>query len=206
MTKLLYGTGNPAKLEAMRRRLEPLNVEIIGLQEINQEIPVVEEDGFTPLDNARIKAIAYYKAFGIPVFSCDSGMYIKELPEHMQPGVHVRRINRKYLNDEEMLEYYSGLAKTYGKLTARYQNAICLICGEEQRYELMDETLASKPFHIGTVPHKIRKEGFPIDSLSIDIKTGKYYYDLPEEELDLVAVENGFLEFFQSVRKNILEN
>lgn len=206
MKKLLYGTGNPAKLEAMRRRLEPLNVEIIGLQEINQEIPVVEEDGFTPLDNARIKAIAYYKAFGIPVFSCDSGMYINELPEHMQPGVHVRRIDGKYLNDEEMLEYYSGLAKTYGKLTARYQNAICLICGEEQRYELMDETLASKPFLIGTVPHKIRKEGFPIDSLSIDIKTGKYYYDLPEEELDLVAVEDGFLEFFQSVRKNILEN
>ena len=206
MRKLLYGTGNPAKLESMRRRLEAFDIEIIGLKDLNKELPVVHEEGTTPLENARIKATAYYKAFGIPVFSCDSGLYIKEVPGHLQPGVHVRRVGGTYLNDEEMLAYYSGLAKTYGNLTARYQNAICLICGEEQRYERMDESLASKPFMIGTVPHRIRKEGFPIDSLSIDIKSGKYYYDLPEEELDLVAVEDGFLEFFRSIQERVLDH
>ena len=201
MRKLLYGTGNPAKLEAMRRRLDVLQIEIIGLKDLNREIPSVDESGKTPLDNARIKATAYYKAFGMPVFSCDSGMYIKELPEHLQPGVYVRRINGKTLSDEEMLDYYSGLAKTYGTLTARYQNAICLIDEEGQYYELMDESIASEPFFISAVPHKIRKKGFPIDSLSIDIKSGEYYYDLPDNKLDQVAVEDGFLEFFKKLNR-----
>lgn len=46
------------------------------------------------------------------------------------------------------------------------------------------------------LPQNIR---FPLDSLSIDIKTNKYYYDLPASELDQVAVEDGFLEFFKTV-------
>lgn len=29
--------------------------------------------------------------------------------------------------------------------------------------------------------------------------TGKYYYDLTEEELDQVAVEEGFIRFFQEI-------
>ena len=31
--KLLYGTGNPAKLDAMKSRLENLNIELIGLND-----------------------------------------------------------------------------------------------------------------------------------------------------------------------------
>lgn len=31
--KLQYGTGNPAKLESMRRRLTPLSIELIGLKD-----------------------------------------------------------------------------------------------------------------------------------------------------------------------------
>ena len=34
--KVLYGTGNPAKLSAMRRRLEGLNIEIIGLKDLDR--------------------------------------------------------------------------------------------------------------------------------------------------------------------------
>ena len=45
------------------------------------------------------------------------------------------------------------------------------------------------------------KKGFPLDSLSIDIKSGKYYYDLPEEELEQMDVEDGFLKFFEEIIK-----
>lgn len=37
--KLLYGTGNPAKLSSMKKWLEPLNFEIIGLNDLEKEIP-----------------------------------------------------------------------------------------------------------------------------------------------------------------------
>ena len=196
--KILYGTGNPAKLEAMRRRLEGLNIEIIGLKDIDMEIPEIEEDGTTPLENARKKALGYYQAFQMPVFSCDSGLYIENIPEEEQPGVHVRTIQGKYLTDEEMLEHYTKLAVKYGDLKARYRNAICLVMDEKHIYEAMEESMASEPFFITSKPHSsIRKEGFPLDSISIDIKTGKYFYDLEGNELDQVAVEDGFLEFFK---------
>lgn len=198
--KILFGTGNPAKLEAMQRRLEKLNIEIIGLKDIEVEIPSIEEDGTTPLENARKKALGYYHAFHIPVFSCDSGLYIEGIPEEEQPGVHVRTVRGEYLTDEQMIDYYVNLALKYGDLRARYRNAICFVQDENHMYEAMEENMASETFLICSKPHAIRKKGFPLDSLSIDIKTGKYYYDLEENTLDYV--EDGFLEFFQSVFKD----
>lgn len=198
--KILYGTGNPAKLSAMKRRLEPLGIELIGLQDIKamgRTIPDVEENGVTPLENARLKAKAYYQAFQMPVFSCDSGLYFDNVPEEIQPGVHVRTVNGKYLSDEEMQAYYAGLAGKYGNLTARYCNAICFVQDENTVYEAMEPSMESERFLLTDRIHPIRKKGFPLDSLSIDIKTGKYYYDLPEGALDRVAVEDGFLEFFR---------
>ena len=195
--KILYGTGNPAKLEAMAKRLSVLGVELLGLKDIKEKVPEIVEDGKTPLENARKKALGYYHAFRIPVFSCDSGLYFDGVPECDQPGVHVRTIAGKYRTDEEMLAHYSMLAQKYGDLTARYRNGICLVMDKEHRYEAMDESMESRPFLITAKPHKKRKKGFPIDSLSIDIKTGKYYYDLEEEELDYLAVEDGFINFFR---------
>lgn len=195
--RLLYGTGNPAKLSVMRKRLQSLGIEVMGLRDLDCEIPSVPEDGQTPLENARQKAVAYYQAFHIPVFSCDSGLYFDNVPDEVQPGVHVRTVNGKYLTDGEMLTYYSGLARKYGDLTAVYKNAICLVIDEEHIYEAMKSSMESERFVLTEKPHMIQKQGFPLDSLSIDIKSGKYYYDLPEEALDEVAVEDGFLEFFR---------
>lgn len=195
--KLLYGTGNPAKIAAMQRRLEGLGIELIGLKDLDKPIPEIEENGTTPLENAEKKARGYYEAFKIPVFSCDSGLYLDGIPEELQPGVHVRTINGKYLSDEEMLAYYAGLAEKYGNLTAGYRNAICLILDENHVFKAMEESMASEPFILTSKPHEKRKKGFPLDSISLDIKTGKYYYDLAPEELDQVAVEDGFLEFFK---------
>lgn len=201
--RLLYGTGNPAKLDAMKRKLANLDIELIGLNDLKNDgitIPVVSEDGNTPLENARQKALAYYRAFHIPVFSCDSGLYFDNVPDEIQPGVHVRTVNGSYLSDEQMLEYYSGLAKQYGNLTARYKNAICFVIDENRIYEAMEPSMESEKFILTDTPHSaISKTGFPLDSLSIDIKTNKHYYDLSEDELGKVEVEDGFLVFFQRV-------
>ena len=93
---------------------EQLDIELIGLNDLRAEgkfIPEVIEDGNTPLENARLKAMAYYEAFQIPVFSCDSGLYFDNVPDEVQPGVHVRNVNGKSLSDDEMIDYYSGLGK-----------------------------------------------------------------------------------------------
>lgn len=208
--KFLYGTGNPAKLSQMRKRLKPLEIELIGLKDLNCEVPSVPENGNTPLENARQKAMAYYQAFHIPVFSCDTGLYFDGVPDEIQPGVHVRTVNGKYLTDDEMISYYSGLAHKYGDLTARYKNAICLVIAEEHIYEAMEPSMESGTFLIVEKPHPVLKPGFPLDSLSIDIKSGKYYHDLKDDdfkddEQDQEPVKDGFREFFRKVMEEIGE-
>ncbi len=207
--KLLFGTGNPAKLSVMKNRLKQLDIELIGLKDLVEKgyrIPEVPENGNTPLENARQKALAYYEAFKMPVFSCDSGLYFDNVPDEVQPGVHVRNVKGKYLSDEEMTEYYAGLVRQYGNLIARYRNAICFVMDGEHIYESMAPSLESERFILTDKPHSaIRKKGFPLDSISIDIKTNRYYYDLPSEELKQFAAEDGFLAFFQEVIEKYLQ-
>ena len=196
---MLYGTGNPAKLNAMKKRLSGLGITLVGLKDLGCEIPEVVEDGKTPLENARKKAVAYFEAFRIPVFSCDSGLYIDGVPENEQPGVYVRRVNGKVLSDEQMIVHYSSLAKKYGNPTARYRNAICFVADEKHIYEAMEPSIGSSAFVLTSKPYPVMKKGFPLDSLSVDIKTGKYYYELTGNELDRLAVEDGFAEFFRKI-------
>ena len=195
--KVLYGTTNQAKLDSMRRITKSLDIEIVGLKDLNMPLPEIDENGKNPLENAKIKAEAYYRAFSMPVFSCDSGLYFDGLEDERQPGIHTRRVNGKELTDEEMIEYYSGLAKENGgKLRGRYKNAIWFIVDGGTHFFSMDETLATEPFLLVEKAHEKLVKGFPLDSLSIDITTGKYYYAMEEKSVDQSAIEMGFKEFF----------
>lgn len=197
--KILYGTTNKAKITVMENAIRDLGIELISLNDLNCELPRVNENGKTPLENAEIKARAYYEAFHIPVFSCDSGLYFDELSDEEQPGIHVRRVNGRELSDEEMTEYYASLARNHGgKLTGRYRNAIYFILDEKSHYSSMDMSIATEPFMLVSTPHPKRVEGFPLDSLSKDMKTGEYYYDLEEREVSS-NVEEGLRCFFEKV-------
>lgn len=197
--KILYGTTNKAKLTAMEIAVKPLGIELIGLNDLDCEIPFVNECGETPLENAKIKAQTYYAAFHMPVFSCDSGLYFDELENEKQPGIHVRRVGGKELNDDEMIEHYSSLAAEYGgTLTGRYRNAICFVMDEKTSYSSMDISIATEPFVLVSEPHQKRVAGFPLDSLSKDVKSGEYYYDLEVKDVS-TSVEEGVREFFSKI-------
>jgi len=177
--QLLFGTGNPAKLAFMRKRLAPLGLDILGLANMPHAAPSVAENGRDPLDNAHLKALAYHQAFGMPVFSCDSGLFITGLPPERQPGVHVRNVGGKTLSDDEMISHYAALIHSLGgRAQARYRNAICLVMDEYNIYEQYNDAIASRAFVLADMPHERRTPGFPLDSLSIDLATGAYYFDL----------------------------
>lgn len=196
---MLFGTGNPSKLETMRRSLYGSGIEVLGLCDMDKHAPEVCESGNDPLENARIKALAYHRFYGIPVFSLDSGLFFENVPDELQPGVHVRNVGGKHLSDDEMIEYYSSLARRFGgRLTARYKNALCLVMSENEVYTSMDESLWGKAFWLSDTPHsRPHKNGFPLDRLSVEIESGKYYFDLP------VSVETemnkGFRRFFLKI-------
>lgn len=195
--QILYGTTNKAKLQAMRNSIEGLDIDIIGLADIQCELPRINECGKTPLENAEIKAKAYYEVLKMPVFSCDSGLYFNEVKDEEQPGIYVRRVNGRELSDDEMIAYYSALARRYGgRITGQYRNAIYFVLDERHCYWSMDKSIATEPFILSAVPHQKRVEGFPLDSLSIEIASGQYYYDLKAIELSS-SVDAGIKAFFK---------
>jgi len=196
--KLIYGTYNPSKVKSMIKKLEGLDIEIKGLECLNLELQEAEESGKEPLDNAREKALTYYKQLRKPVFSCDSGLYFDDVSEEDQPGVFIKRINGNSLTYKEMLDYYSKLAAKYGgKLTAYYKNSICLVMDEKNIFEHDGEDIQSEKFYIIDKPHVNYQEGFPLDSLSVEMKSMRYYYDLEEEESENLNMMNGFRDFFR---------
>lgn len=195
--KLLYGTHNPSKLQSMIDMLDGLRVEIESLASLDMVLQEAPEDGNEPLDNAIQKATTYYRQIGRPVFSCDSGLYFEGVPMEDQPGVWIKRIHGNHLSYREMLEYYSELAKKYGgRLTAYYKNAVCLVLSEDEIYSYDGEELQTEKFFLVDRPHPIYREGYPLDSISVEIKSNQYYYDLEDLEADNLGIKEGFRDFF----------
>jgi len=202
---LIYGTYNPAKLESMTKMLDGLNISIKGLGNLNMEIKEAEELGKDPLTNAVQKATCYFEQIGQPIFSCDSGLYFEGVAEEDQPGVLIKRIQGNELTSKEMLSYYSNLAAKYGrKLTAYYKNSICLIMDKNNIYKYSGEDINSDKFYIVDKPHKKYREGFPLDSLSVEIESMKYYYDLEGNKSESLGVIEGFRNFFIRSLKDYL--
>jgi 8-oxo-dGTP diphosphatase len=197
--KLLYGTTNPGKLNSMQKALSGLDLEIIGLKDVDMNFETVDESGNNPLENARIKALSYYKTANMPVFSCDSGLYIQGLDAEKQPGVHVRRVGGKELSDEEMIEYYTGIVRELGGTAkAKYKNAIVLILDENNIFEYDGEDISYPEFLLASKPHLNRTEGFPLDSISLEIKTKQYYMDIDSNDSSAEnAISEGFKSFFK---------
>lgn len=207
MLEIIYGTGNGAKISYMEETLKNLPVKIIGLHQAAEKegiiLPDIKETGENPLENARLKAEGYFRVFGKPVFSCDSGIYLwnyttkEPLPDEEQPGIHIRGNGERRLGDEELLAYYIGLVKKYGQVCGRFKNGICFIWNGEQRKESMSESMWGEPFLLTDKPHEKRVEGFPVDRISLDISTGKYLYDLEEDSEGEEAQNRGFENFFR---------
>ena len=201
--KLIYGTKNQAKIDMMQKAVKNLPIEIIGLDAI-AVLPNVKEVGNSPLENARIKVQEYYNVLQQPIFSCDSGLYIDGIPDNQSPGVYIRRINGKELNDQEMVEYYTKLAtETGGKVKARYRNAISIIINDDLYFENDDKELASEEFYFTDKPHDKINPGFPLDSISLEIESGKYHYDIKGQKNKETKTMKGFHDFFMRVLENL---
>ena len=59
----------------------------------------------------------------------------------------------------------------------------------------MDISIATEPFILASKPHEKSVQGFPLDRLSKDIKSGEYYYDMDRPTLT-TDTEAGLRAFF----------
>ena len=180
MKKVLFATGNESKAKRFSKGLLEKGIEVISLKDINTDIEV-EENGKNAIENAILKARAYSKIINIPVFAMDDNLYLENVPEEKQPGMFVRRVNGKRLNDEEMIEHYRRLVREYGtdgKLTCRWVYGIAIIKnGIENTY-----TWSKEDFYMVDKPSNKINPGYPLDTISINKKLNKYFTDITEDD------------------------
>lgn len=176
--KVLFATSNPAKVRNYKEELSKNGINLLTLKDISISFSV-EESGKNAIENAYLKAKAYYDALGIPTIGMDNNLFIEGIPDELQPGVFVRRINGKELNDDEMIEYYTKLVKEYGgKLKARWVYGMVLMTNNGTS----EFNWSYNDFYLVSNANKKRNLGYPLDSISIDEKTNKYFVDMTEED------------------------
>ena len=72
--KVLFATTNPAKIRKYAEKLQEKNIEVLTLKDLNINLHV-EENGKNSLENAEIKARAYYEASKIITISMDCSLF-----------------------------------------------------------------------------------------------------------------------------------
>ena len=205
--RVLLGSHNPAKKEYYRSLLEGTDIEIVSLEDLHV-FSEPEENGNTPLENA-IAKVRFYSTFFPKVLCADSGLYLLPLHENdpRQPGVRPRRPQGKRLTDEEMIAYYSELIRSLGgKVPAYYRDGIAI--SNQERISTFTTQFGPDipfPFALVSLPSKDRRAGFPLDSLSINVRTGRYFTEKPTDEEDKASWVHQ-KESIEGLRKFILES
>ena len=199
MKQILLATKNPAKIKRYKNGLLNRGIKLLTLDDIKVNLEI-QEDGQDALENALIKARNYYKERGIKVLAIDDNLFLENVPMEKQPGSFVRRVNKKRLSDLEMLEYYINLVKEYGtdgKLNAYWLYGLALIKdGLEFTY-----TWKSADFYLVDTKSETIETGYPLNSISLNKKLGKYFTDLTES--DKLLIQESDDQVFDFIAKNV---
>lgn len=121
--KLILATHNPNKVKEFRSLFSDTNFEILSLEDINFNAPIIE-DGLTFQDNALIKANIVNKQTNLPVIADDSGLMINALEGF--PGVNSARFMEGSPYSLKNQEIIRMLAE-YSDKSAKFVAAIALV-------------------------------------------------------------------------------
>ena len=123
--KLLLATTSWGKLLEQRKALEGLGLAIVSLRELAAIAPP-DETGATFRDNARLKALYYHRATGLPAVAEDAGLEVDALGRI--PGVESARFlgtETSYaVKNARLLELLQDVSEA--DRTARYVSAVAL--------------------------------------------------------------------------------
>ena len=131
--KLLVASTNQGKLREIQSILAGDLIEIVTLDQI-PSIVEPEETGATFAENARLKALHYHRASGMPTVAEDSGLEIEALGG--VPGVHSARwegsdYTVKFRRIYELLREHGA-----GTSGAKFVCALALAVNDQIQYEV----------------------------------------------------------------------
>ncbi len=178
MIEVFFATKNKDKIIKMRNRLKGLDIKVITPYDINVNIEI-EENGSNVIENATLKARAYFDKIKIPTIATDSSLYVEKFD--VQPGLFIKRINGVTLNDDELEEHYiNELNKIGGTSKAFYVTGLVLVQdGKVNSIEIKEDEFI---FTSNLCKHNRNYD--PLSRLEYDEKIGKYFCELDEIEMD----------------------
>ena len=194
--RIVLASGNAHKIREIGQMLPEF--EVVGYKELGFDEEIVE-DGKTFEHNALIKARACFENAKIPSMGMDDTLYLEGVPEEKQPGLFVRRVNGKTLNDEEMIEHYIGLVKEYGidgKLNCKWIYGLAVIDenGNESTY-----TWEKADFYMVDTQSEKINPGYPLNSISKYKNLDKYFTEITEADKDKLKVnEDHVVDFIKN--------
>ncbi len=195
MKKIIFATGNPTKAKRFSNGLAKHDIEVISLKDLDLKLDV-DESGNNAIENALKKARACFEKTKMPTIGMDDTLYLENVPADKQPGLFVRRVNGKTLNDEEMIEHYLNLVKEYGidgKLNSKWIYGLAVINenGEESTY-----TWHKDDFYMVDTKSSIINPGYPLNTVSKYKGIDKYFTEVSEEEKEKIRYnEDNVVEF-----------
>ena len=195
MKKVVFATGNQSKVLRFKKDLLERGIELLSLKDLDLKLDV-EENGENAIENALIKARVCYQKIHIPTIGMDDTLYMEGVPLDKQPGLNVRRVNGKSLNDEEMLEHYTSLVNEYGidgKVNCKWVYGLAVINekGEESTY-----TWYKDNFYMVNVKSDKINPGYPLNSISKYKEIGKYFTDITDKDKELISInEDDVIDF-----------
>ena len=178
---ILFATHNKSKLNTYKAELEKFGLNVLSLDDLKIEYEV-EEVSISTEENAIKKAKEYNKIAKIPTIAVDDGLIFENVPENIQPGPYVRRIDGKNAStDDELLTHYVDIVNKYGvngKLNGKWVKGVAIAKSSE---DISSMTYNVDKIFVNKISEK-RHEGYPLDSISITPYFNKYTTDLTDEE------------------------
>jgi XTP/dITP diphosphohydrolase len=143
--RILIATTNPGKMREIAGILAGVPIEVVSLDRF-PDVSEPEETGTTFTENARLKALYYHRATGLPSAADDSGLEIDALDG--APGVHSARwegddYGVKFRKIYELLD-----AKHARRSRARFVCRVALADGGRIAFEsegVIEGTIADEP-------------------------------------------------------------
>jgi XTP/dITP diphosphohydrolase len=193
---LLIATSNKGKVAEIAALLEGLGCRAIGLEDLPEVPPPVEETGTTFVENALIKADYYHAATGLLTLADDSGLEVDALDG--RPGVYSARYGGEGLSGAQQIALLLEEMKDAPeeKRTARFVCVVALVGAEggtsDKRESVWrpDESSIDLPIRqtfegrcegrIALAPRGAG--GFGYDPIFVDAELGRTFAELSPEE------------------------
>jgi XTP/dITP diphosphohydrolase len=175
MTSLLIATTNPGKIAELRAMLAGSAFRVIGVDDLPERYPDVEETGATFAENALLKADFFHAQTGLLTLADDSGLAVDALDG--RPGVYSARYGGKGRSSAEQIQLLlDELEETPDeRRTARFICTIALVGDAiRQVFEGRCE---------GTIGREARGTGgFGYDPIFVDSESGRTFAELTPAE------------------------